>query len=73
MTKPREKTLEEVNAQIEDGKKKVRQFENWEKVLWQKLSHKERRMRSHCWLYQISRGRCRSAKRKGRDSPGPSV
>ena len=28
MTKPREKTREELTAEIEDGKKKIRQFEN---------------------------------------------
>ena len=38
MTKPREKTREELQAEIEDGKKKNRQFENREKVLRQKLS-----------------------------------
>lgn len=38
MTKPREKTREELTAEIEDGKKKIRQLENWEKVLRQKLS-----------------------------------
>ena len=38
MTKPREKTCEELTAEIEDGKKKIRQFENWEKVLRRKLS-----------------------------------
>ena len=27
MTKPREKTREELQAEIEDGKKKIRQFE----------------------------------------------
>ena len=47
MTKPREKTREEVTAEIEDGKKKIRQFENREKVLRQKLSQEERRTRSH--------------------------
>ena len=31
MTKPREKTREELQAEIEDGKKKIRQFENREK------------------------------------------
>ena len=35
MTKPREKTREEVTAEIEGGKKKIRQLENWEKVLRQ--------------------------------------
>lgn len=37
MTKPREKTREEVTIKIEDGKKKIRQLENREKVLRQKL------------------------------------
>ena len=47
MTKPREKTREEVTGEIEDGKKKIRQLENREKVLRQKLSQEERRTRSH--------------------------
>ena len=47
MTKPREKTREEVTIKIEDGKKKIRQLENREKVLRQKLSQEERRTRSH--------------------------
>ena len=47
MTKPREKTREEMTAEIEDGKKKIRQLENQEKVLRQKLSQEERRTRSH--------------------------
>ena len=47
MTKPREKTREELTAEIEDGKKKIRQFENQEKVLRQKLSQEERRTRNH--------------------------
>ena len=34
-------------AEIEDGKKKIRQLENREKVLRQKLSQEERRTRSH--------------------------
>ena len=47
MTKPREKTREELQAVIEDGKKKIQQFENREKMLRQKLSKEERRTRSH--------------------------
>ena len=47
MTKPREKTREELQAEIEDGKKKIRQFENREKMLRQKLSKEERRTRNH--------------------------
>ena len=31
MTKPKEKTREELQVEIEDGKKKIRQFENREK------------------------------------------
>ena len=47
MTKPREKTREELTAEIEDGKKKIRQFENREKMLRQKLSVEERKARNH--------------------------
>lgn len=47
MTKPREKTREELTAEIEDGKKKVRQLENRAKILQQRLSREERRERSH--------------------------
>ena len=47
MTKPREKTREELQAEIENGKKKIRQLENREKMLRQKLSKEERRTRSH--------------------------
>ena len=47
MTKPRTKTLEELTAESEDGKKKIRQLENREKMLRQKLSKEERRTRSH--------------------------
>ena len=47
MTKPREKTRGELQAEIEDGKKKIQQFENREKMLRQKLSKEERRTRSH--------------------------
>ena len=38
MTKPREKTREELTAEIEENKKKIRQFENREKIIKQKLS-----------------------------------
>ena len=47
MTKSREKTREELQAEIEDGKKKIRQLENRGKMLRQKLSKEERRTRSH--------------------------
>ena len=47
MTKPREKNREELQAEIEDGKKKIRQFENREKMLRQKLFKEDRKTRSH--------------------------
>ena len=47
MTKPREKTYEELTAEIEQSKKQIRQYENREKMLRQKLSREERRTRSH--------------------------
>ena len=47
MTKPREKTREELTAEIEDGKKKIRQFENRGKMLRQKLYDEERKARNH--------------------------
>ena len=47
LTKPREKTRDELTAEIEDSKKKIRQYENREKMLRQKLSREERRTRNH--------------------------
>lgn len=47
MTKSREKTRDELTVEIEDGKKKIRQYENREKMLRQKLSREERKERSH--------------------------
>ena len=47
MTKPREKTREELTTEIEDSKKKIQQYENREKILRQKLSREERRERNH--------------------------
>ena len=49
MTKPREKKREELQAEIEDGKKKIRQLENREKVLRQKLSQEERGRAATGW------------------------
>jgi hypothetical protein len=40
-------TIEECNAELELTQKKIRQFENREKMLRQKLSKEERRTRSH--------------------------
>ena len=47
MTKPRTKPFEELTAEIEDGQKKIRQYQNREKLLRQKLSREERRERNH--------------------------
>ncbi len=48
MTKPRRENPRGVQAEIEDGKKKIRQFENREKdVAAKSLSREERRTRSH--------------------------
>ena len=47
MTKPREKTRDELTAELEDGEKKLRQYENREKMLRQKLSREERWERNH--------------------------
>ena len=47
LSNSREKTREELQAEIEGGKKKIRQFENQEKMLRQKLFKEERRTRSH--------------------------
>ena len=47
MTKPKEKTREELQVVSEDGMKKIRQVETREKMLRQKLSKEERRTRSH--------------------------
>ena len=40
-------TIEECNAEMELTQKKIRQYENREKMLRQKLSREERRTRSH--------------------------
>ena len=42
MTKPREKTREELTAEIEEGKKKIRQFEKQEKMLRHPLRNAKR-------------------------------
>ena len=47
MPKKQPTTIEECNAELELTQKKIRQFENREKMLRQKLSKEERRTRSH--------------------------
>ena len=39
MTKPREKTREEWTAEIEENKKKIRQYENRAKIIKQKTAY----------------------------------
>ncbi len=63
MTKPREKTREELQAEIEDGKKKIRQLENREKMLRQRLSVEERR-RTKPPPYRQARGLWKALCRK---------
>ena len=47
MTKPREKTLEELTAEIEERKKKIRQYENRSKMLDRRLAIEKRKERNH--------------------------
>ena len=47
MTKPREKNARNCKPRLRTGRRKIRQLENREKVLRQKLSQEERRTRSH--------------------------
>ena len=49
MTKPREKTREELTAEIEESKKKIRQFENREKIIKQKLTVRTAAGRVAAW------------------------
>ena len=55
MTKPRKKTREELQAEIEGGKKKIRQFENREKMLRHKQSKEKRRTHSHRLIVRVVR------------------
>ena len=47
MTKPKEKTYDELTAEIEENEKKIRQYQNREKIIKQKLSREERKERNH--------------------------
>ena len=47
MTKPRTKTREELTAEIEQAEKKIRQYENKEKILDRKLIIEKRKERNH--------------------------
>lgn len=52
MTKPKEKTYDELTAEIEENEKKIRQYQNREKIIKQKLSLEERQTRSHRLIVQ---------------------
>ena len=65
MTKPREKTREELTAEIEENKKKIRQFENREKIIKQKLSVEERKARNHRLLSLIHISFCAPVTQQG--------
>ena len=67
MTKPRKKTREELQAEIEGGKKKIRQFENREKLLRQKLSKEKRRTHSHRLIVRGAQSLEYCARSKGHD------
>ena len=47
MTKPKEKTYDELTAEIEENEKKIQQYRNREKIIKQKLSREERKERNH--------------------------
>ena len=47
MTKPKEKTRDELTAEIEENEKKIRQYQNREKIIKQKLSREERSERNY--------------------------
>ena len=47
MTKPKEKSYDELTAEIEENEKKIRQYQNREKIIKQKLSREERKERNH--------------------------
>ena len=47
MTKPKEKTYDELTAEIEENERKIRQHLNREKIIKQKLSREERKERNH--------------------------
>ena len=47
MTKPREKTREELQAELELTQKKIRQYENRSKMLDRRLAIEKRKERNH--------------------------
>ena len=47
MTKPKEKTIEELTAEIAEKKKKIQQYKNRKKIITQQISRETRRERNH--------------------------
>ena len=47
MTKPREKTREELTAEIEANERKIQQYKNRKKIITQQISRETRRERNH--------------------------
>lgn len=52
MTKPKEKTIEELTAEIAANERKIQQYKNRKKIITQQISRETRRERNHCiFLY----------------------
>ena len=47
MTKPKEKTIEELTAEIAVNERKIQQYENRKKIITQQISRETRRERNH--------------------------
>lgn len=47
MTKPKEKTIEKLTAEIAANERKIQQYENRKKIITQQISRETRRERNH--------------------------
>ena len=47
MTKPKEKTIEELTAEIAVNERKIQQYKNRKKIITQQISRETRRERNH--------------------------
>ena len=47
MTKPKEKTIEELTAEITANERKIQQYKNRKKIITQQISRETRRERNH--------------------------
>ena len=47
MTKPKEKTIEELHAEIAANERKIQQYKNRKKIITQQISRETRRERNH--------------------------